>query len=486
MHTHRWSKVLCGAVFAAFFSGALLGVAGAEPGAPSPAPRQGSDVAPLPPLAPLPELAPIGPQGSASATSTSEPVPPAPRCWPGGVPASDGSCAACPKPHVITVNAARLPALPRASSFPVVRDARALRVAQESKALLVTEISQLESLVRATPRDAPDRALILRRTAEDYVELAAVAEREVEDARQRQALVARVASDAAARKLNEVVQARQKLVSNARQAAIRNYQAVVSAGGDSARLRLDEVLYALGYEEERAGDEAAALAAYRQLLQRFPESAYVGAAYLAMGERFFEDAERHPDRWAVARAAYEKAAAAPVPANRVAPYALYKLGHAALGAGDTAGAIAAFARASQVSTKLAQVAGAAELGEAARRDLLAVYARSGAGKDAWAVFQSATEDPALAVTMLEKLGEMYVDGGRFAEAAAVYEGLFAKADARATSAGAGTRSARRRRRLPRAEEGRCARTASRRRCRARGRAYGIRPIGWGSGNRARR
>jgi hypothetical protein len=52
------------------------------------------------------------------------------------------------------------------------------RLMQAHKTLLIAELQQLESILKKTPKNAPDRALLLRRIAEVYAELAARAERE--------------------------------------------------------------------------------------------------------------------------------------------------------------------------------------------------------------------------------------------------------------------------------------------------------------------
>jgi hypothetical protein len=51
----------------------------------------------------------------------------------------------------------------------------------------MTELRQLEQMLRTTPRNAPDRAAIMRRLAEGYAELAAWADRQtVEEELQEQ------------------------------------------------------------------------------------------------------------------------------------------------------------------------------------------------------------------------------------------------------------------------------------------------------------
>jgi hypothetical protein len=72
------------------------------------------------------------------------------------------------------------------------------RLGQQSERLLVIEIARLEKLLAITPRNASDRAQLVRRIAEGYAELAAIAarrqmlaEEKVREAERRESRAAR-------------------------------------------------------------------------------------------------------------------------------------------------------------------------------------------------------------------------------------------------------------------------------------------------------
>lgn len=131
---------------------------------------------------------------------------------------------------------------------PSSRDPRKLATAPRPQTLLITEIQALERLYAVTAKPSPDRVLLLRRLAEAYVELE---------------YSASAGTDAKSVKL--LVAARKK--------AIDHYRRVMKEYPGYAKL--DEVVYYLGYEYERAGDSANARAMYRKLTNEFPKSSYL-------------------------------------------------------------------------------------------------------------------------------------------------------------------------------------------------------------------
>ena len=89
----------------------------------------------------------------------------------------------------------------------------------------------------------------------------------------------------------------------------------------------DEVLFYLAYEHEQAAEDEAALRTYRQLTRNWPQSRYRRHSYLALGELYFEQAQRDARIWQSALAAYERVTQAPPPHDQLWGYAHYKLGH---------------------------------------------------------------------------------------------------------------------------------------------------------------
>jgi hypothetical protein len=105
------------------------------------------------------------------------------RCPPGQRPSLSGCVdgSAHAKARVrpdATAGPAEAKSVPRPDPALVVERAQPKSLELSSKALLVRELARLESILKTTPDDSPDRPIVLRRLAEGYVELERIAERE--------------------------------------------------------------------------------------------------------------------------------------------------------------------------------------------------------------------------------------------------------------------------------------------------------------------
>jgi tetratricopeptide (TPR) repeat protein len=257
----------------------------------------------------------------------------------GGSTATAPTADPAPAQAQATAPAAMAIAAPRAPDLSpaVYRDGR---LTLRSRALLVTELAALESLFRATAKEAPDRPAMMRRLAEDYAELERAT---IRDAR---------ADDEVAR---------------AREAAEKNYRALVAEYPSYAQL--DEVLYYLAYEEERGGEGGDARRTYYELVAKHPSSAYVPRAYVAFGEMFFAEAGSDPSKWELAAQSYAKALESPPPEGKAYGYALYRLGLVRANQGDREKAREAWEKAVTYAGTYAGVLGAKAVGEAAAKQL---------------------------------------------------------------------------------------------------------------------
>jgi tetratricopeptide (TPR) repeat protein len=224
----------------------------------------------------------------------------------------------------------------------IVRDERASRLQPRATSLLDAELQGLESLVRSTPSEAPDRAALLRRLAEDYVELENAA----------------------------VTEGKPALAQTSRQSAEQRYTDLKD--GYPSYAALDEVLYYLGYEYERGGDLTNARRVYFALIQSRPNSTYIPRAYLAFGEGFFTDASGDPSKWALAEQAYMKVISFPAPNNHAYGYAWFKLAHVYWRSGEAAKAVLAFQKANAWAATFAHDPTAATVGQAATSDFSAM------------------------------------------------------------------------------------------------------------------
>src|SRR5580704_19036313 len=215
-----------------------------------------------------------------------------------------------------------------------IRDARQTALKQRALALLVTEISQLQSLYNTTDLRSKDRPQLLRRLAEDYVELENAAFREKTEAEVRRDELKKTNATEAGKQQTIVLQ-RNKSMLGARKASIAYYSLLVDdySGQPSKTFPsnpppsyplLDEVYYYLAYEYEQGGDTVNARRVYLDLITKTPNSKYISNAYLAFGELFFNEAMGDPTKWDPAKQAYIKVIAKPPPENKVYGYAWYK------------------------------------------------------------------------------------------------------------------------------------------------------------------
>lgn len=133
-------------------------------------------------------------------------------------------------------------------------DPRASRASPRPSALLMTEVTQLAALFRATPANAADRTQVMRRLAEDYVELAHSFARDATDPTQPESKVA------------EMVAVRRQQSRVAENAAITIYETLLRYEKLRGEPQLDEVRYFLALEEARAGEPAAARRAANDLV----------------------------------------------------------------------------------------------------------------------------------------------------------------------------------------------------------------------------
>lgn len=306
-----------------------------------------------------------------------------------------------------------------------LRDARKSRLQARARALLITEISGLESLYGKTRKKSTDRPQLVRRLAEAYVEL--------ESAANRDKTQAEINADDAKNKRDktkydkargEAAKAK-KIVDSARQNAIKYYSVMKNDYPDYSKL--DEILYYLAYEYEQAAKLDDARKVYLELIQKAPKSKYIPNAYLAFGELFFQEAMGEPEKWALAATAYKEVLKYPPPENKVWGYAHYKLGYVYWNTGDFQKAIQEFKETIEYGDKYADQPNSAQLQKAARRDLIPVYAVSGKPDKAFTFFKPLSGDKGNSDTktidMMNDLGTAYLDTGHYEDAIVLYHEL---------------------------------------------------------------
>lgn len=204
-----------------------------------------------------------------------------------------------------------------------------------------------------------------------------------------------------------------------REAAVRALAELVR---DHRRFaRSDEALYTLAYHLERMGERSRARQAYQRLIRDHSASRFVPHAFLAFAEHAFEGGALDD-----ARQLYERVLAYPPEANPVYAYARYKLAWVHYNAERFRESLEAMVALLEHLRAHPDTPDGASLARQARRELVMPYAHVGNPARALAFFRrvAGSDDDALA--MLERLGELYLDTGRWAETIAVHHALMAE------------------------------------------------------------
>jgi tetratricopeptide (TPR) repeat protein len=306
------------------------------------------------------------------------------------------------------------------------RDTRKTRLQARARALLITEIQGLERLFKNTPEQSADKPQLTRRLAEAYVELESAALRDkiasdiqAQDAKAKKKNATKFRSDAAAA---------EKIVKAARTNAIKYYTSMKDKYPKYSKI--DEVLYYLAYEHEQAQSYDKAREVYLELIDKAPKSPYIPNAYLAFGELFFQEAQGDPSKWDLAAAAYKEVIKYPPPNNKVYGYARYKLGYVHWNKGEYANALNEFKKVIEYGDGFAELPNAKQLAKSARRDLIPVYAVSGAPEKAFNFFKPLSGDKGgetkLTIEMLNELGAAYLDTGHYREGIVLYKDLLGR------------------------------------------------------------
>ncbi|MEN9581114.1 MAG: hypothetical protein RJA70_4123 [Pseudomonadota bacterium] len=308
------------------------------------------------------------------------------------------------------------------------RDSRQTRLKARTRALLISEIGQLESLFRKTGKKDGDRPQLVRRLAEGYVELESAANRDMIEANIK-------ADDAKNKKQRNTYDESRKeaskakqILEEARKKAILFYRVMKRDYPDYSKI--DEVLYYLAYEYEQANELDDARKVYFELIEQAPKSKYVPNAYLAFGELFFNEAMADPSKWAFAASAYQKVTEYPAPENKVWGYARYKLAYVYWNSGEYAKSIEEFKEVIEYGNQYPKLPNATQLQKAARRDLVPVYAIAGKPDRAYNFFKPLSGDKGgeneATLDLMNELGLAYVDTGHYPEGIRLYQDLMTR------------------------------------------------------------
>lgn len=317
------------------------------------------------------------------------------------------------------------------------RDQRRERLKPKVKELLLTELANLDSLFKSTPKNSKDRPKLMRRLAEGYVELESSAFLEKTQAEiDAQNLKSSNPDGAGAAK--EKARKAGDILKLARGNAIKYYGMLKDKypqwcqdPNDTDPKKStgcgDEVLYYLAYEHEQAGEYEKARDVYLELIDNWKESKYIPNAFLAFGELFFQEAQGDPQKWGLAEQAYKNVLKYDPPENKLWGYAQYKLAYVLWNQGKFKDAVVGFKSVIEFGTKYASLPNASGLATSARRDIIPVYALAEDPARAYNDFKPISGDAGAAnektFKMMEDLGATLLDTGHYPEAIVLYKDL---------------------------------------------------------------
>ncbi len=292
-------------------------------------------------------------------------------------------------------------------------------VQARSWALLKREVTVLQRLVRNTSRNNPQRPDILLRLAETYFEMEQALETQVHSLDQPIYDAQHARNAARYRALKHQQDQANHGLHDIREQAIRTYAILVH---DHPNYRkMDEVLFSLafGLDELRQFDRARQV--YKRLIKGFPQSRFIPHAWLSFAEYYFGTGDM-----AAATQFYDKVLSFPPDRNPVYGYALYKEAWAKYNLQDFHGSLQRFVDVIQFAQQHPDAAQAPSLARQSRKELVMPYAMVGTPDRALEFFQRYAKDHAQALDMLESLGELYYDTGKWPKVMEVYHQLIAE------------------------------------------------------------
>lgn len=360
----------------------VLAACGTTPPAPSP-PDSPATVASVQaePAAPQP-APPVGSEPDASNTiecSLPKAQGPAPDCAAGGGAQPFGAS----EHHDILAKADR--------------DIQRLRAGFSSPpratTLLDTERNNLEQLLKATPKSAPDRPMIALRICGAISERAAAEQNGSAD------------PNAAETKLLQLAEP--------------CYQKLIAEHPTLASIDTAHVM--LAFTLERLGRLSDTRKAYFELIQKFPQSKHVPRAYFAFGELFHRDAASDPSKLQLAEQSFKEVEKYPPPANPLHGAALFRLAmvHNAMGEHERGLAVAMkYLQSTRTSTARMET-----IESAAVEVLAEAYAKAGRVDRVCLFVQRFARDSDAQLFALRRIAAAYARGGDESSAVTLYRTL---------------------------------------------------------------
>lgn len=306
------------------------------------------------------------------------------------------------------VPAGEAPPDPATAPLPIAPRAGDVRTAR-TREVIVGDVAALDARLQAMPRSAPERPAQILAVAAAYRELRAAAVAGLEtaaDDSQRAALEQTVTAAAS----TEVRHLASRIDLYPKWCAT-----VVASDPSRSTGCVDEALWLAGRASEAQGKVAEARKLYLQLIQDWPQSAFLPEAYFAFGELFLAEASADPSRLDLAQPSFAQVIDRAPPDSVLRGYAQHRLGRIAWRRGDVALAVSAMKKAIEYGQQHASTPGAAAIAVAARVELVAVYALAYPPAQAHAFMAPLAGDRADVAPMLLRLRRYYLAARAYAQ-----------------------------------------------------------------------
>jgi TolA-binding protein len=290
----------------------------------------------------------------------------------------------------------------------------AFRSQMKSKVSKLTDaaIKTLNRLIRITPEDDPEKPDFYFRLAEHYRDKKVqynFAARELDEQIFK--------TDDASRKatLKKRQQLYEKYEKQWMLGAIKLYLNIATKPSYAKYKRMDECLFNVADMLKQAKRHDKARIFFRKLIRNYPQSKYIPDAYLSFAEFYFNN--NQVDK---ALKLYQRVGK--YPDSAIYGYAIYKQGWCWLNLKAPRKALEMFVRVIKNANKWAGTKkGKIILVKEAKKDSVKAYAQAGTPDRAWNFFKRI--GGSYAMTMLERLANIYYDQGKFTNSTAVFRQL---------------------------------------------------------------
>lgn len=274
-------------------------------------------------------------------------------------------------------------------------------------------IQQLKDLLKATPRDNPQRAEFLFNLAEMYWDKSRFYE-QGSYARQSECFSYRDQGDA--KKEAQCEQGRKDMLNESKRWKEESVQLYVEIIRNFPTFKdLDEVYFYLGANLMEVGKKKEAIEFFKRLINDFPKSQHIPNVLLAFGDYYFDN-----DDMDQALKAYQRVGQ--YPKSTAYPYARYKEAWCHFNLDSKPKALDTFLDVLKLS-KSAKSGVGAGLVRQTRNDIVLTYSHIGAADKAIPFFRRVASDKEDWVPMGERLAILYSDKGKPSDSTQVYREL---------------------------------------------------------------